>query len=1226
MNLEQIEDLSTIAFTPREKPPLQELFPQIVALLSEELEVNPVIRRTYISITEEHIPQADIFSLGVRRTINEDTKTMDLVISHSYIEFFSFILLREAYYCFLPIMLVNQRRIQVYINLIVEHRLRRHPSVEKWQGKIRKQIVDKEYKRRYGRVDKFLSSHSDKNENPIRFFIKYVRENATVLNEKRDLYTEIFAKFSFRQSRNLFNDEVVETIRIMYIIFEQVKIFNSIAEFGDLFSQLKANGTIETDLSKRKFLDNIRWLKNYSYVAPNYQMLYNQLGLEAYVLFIQFHPFVSRFPTHVNHILKNFPFLRYIRIHHSGFSYSAIGYIIMPKVYRRDLLETLKTLKQEGYTTEVKCIALKKAENNLNLNYFRAFHNLETLIKQDHRDYQKKYELSKKVVYESPDWNKNVFSPTHFDFLILDRIRYYSNSGLGFERRRKALRQIKSDYLNELLSKVAQINELKTNLMKLHNNASLKERFLTLIQSYKDKGAFFLKEFLEHILKKGRQFEHLIETHEIQSERELNKLLNASNIENFTTPSYDHPNLMEKYVKSKIMPLYFNDQKAYMEHLDVFSLYLNILNAFFELKIFAFKPIKKIIENKQHLTTIFKSKQKQLKRFHDQLKIKELSVDTVKSKLQSYLDREPPLIQPMMLTTISTVPLAKYNLVCMAKGKFGTQSKINDIKTLFPRSIICEGTDLLTNEAITFLDFFLPNPKINEKRILITNLNQIIGKKLLFLLRVNSFGIMEVFSLQDYYDHSKGGYFYTDQLFSEFMHLIRAIFPRIGGTSLSTSTVENKALHRNRPEMDLKALVSYEMSNRSRNSPEFHEQAFHRMVECNQHLGNIIKRKTKRRNVINEDFYETYIQGIKIVPQFQRFGFSKYYLWFKTPSISEIRLKTLLTNTFLDIHTLAEVNTSMNSYLLSYLFPFRSPNTSYLNWLRNTKRVFLEYFLVTPTFLTQILHFSRNIVPKGWDLKADKFLTYAQKRTIENNPTIVDRFVRQYSLNTTLDETFGPASDEFKALSEVYSDKSKNIRHYLGFDSHTHRVLTSMELLLDRRAVFPYFTLKRLNLKERIFMFLPEIDDRMYSRLVSIFSFFNYCFVYKIEGEYFIKGMNEVSSIHNGAIIELYLPECELHEFFRAFRELFSLLGLSEYAITYDLIDGSELISEAYGSLGVLDNYRPLTNLQWNEKDNKWMNIKLLNEHFEFLPIDLRGHSQLDNNKKEKRKKEKTEV
>ncbi len=49
----------------------------------------------------------------------------------------------------------------------------------------------------------------------------------------------------------------------------------------------------------------------------------------------------------------------------------------------------------------------------------------------------------------------------------------------------------------------------------------------------------------------------------------------------------------------------------------------------------------------------------------------------------------------------------------------------------------------------------------------------------------------------------------------------------------------------------------------------------------------------------------------------------------------------------------------------------------------------------------------------------------------------------------------------------------------------------------------------------------------------------------------------------------------------------------------------NNLIKNVYGNLSILDSYSPLRNLQWNEKDQKFMNFKLFGENFKANYPDL---------------------
>lgn len=362
------------------KKDLEHSFNSLLTSLSEELELKPVKSNIHIEKSKIHFPIEDIFSMGVRRGIEEEK--LHLTISSKYREFFPFILLREAYYCFLPLKALNIKQIKICINLIVEIKLESHPAIDKWKPLIRKHSIDRESKI-YERFGKFFKSNPDIPKNPIKFFFKYIRGNMRIITEETALDDKVFQEYLFKTSRNLYDDEIIETIRILIKIFYRIELFTTLSEYGELFTKFKRSGFIKTDLSLRKFQNNLRWLKKYSYIAPNYKVRYERLNMQPFVLVIQFHPFYASSKANIKRFLEHFPFLRYIRTQHTGFSLSSVGYIFIPRDYKRDLINFLNVMKAEKYVLNTYLIQLSNKENNLNLNYFREFHDREIIINRD---------------------------------------------------------------------------------------------------------------------------------------------------------------------------------------------------------------------------------------------------------------------------------------------------------------------------------------------------------------------------------------------------------------------------------------------------------------------------------------------------------------------------------------------------------------------------------------------------------------------------------------------------------------------------------------------------------------------------------------------------------------------------------------------------------------------------------------------------------------------------
>ena len=60
-----------------------------------------------------------------------------------------------------------------------------------------------------------------------------------------------------------------------------------------------------------------------------------------------------------------------------------------------------------------------------------------------------------------------------------------------------------------------------------------------------------------------------------------------------------------------------------------------------------------------------------------------------------------------------------------------------------------------------------------------------------------------------------------------------------------------------------------------------------------------------------------------------------------------------------------------------------------------------------------------------------------------------------------------------------------------------------------------------------------------------------------------------------------------------------------DYIILNDLVDGKKLLKSIYGGLDFLKSYNLLKNLEWNEQERRWMNLKVFTSKFEPIYPDL---------------------
>jgi len=212
--------------------------------------------------------------------------------------------------------------------------------------------------------------------------------------------------------------------------------------------------------------------------------------------------------------------------------------------------------------------------------------------------------------------------------------------------------------------------------------------------------------------------------------------------------------------------------------------------------------------------------------------------------------------------------------------------------------------------------------------------------------------------------------------------------------------------------------------------------------------------------------------------------------------------------------------------------------------------------------------------------------------------------IREFDLSEISDSSiYGPDTQEFKDLTQIYNTHSLDIKSHLGTKNYS--IINAITHLLEEKLIFPYLSLKNLDFQEKISIILPEIKQDSNEKILKIFSFFNLCRIYEIEGEFFIYGFNKERAFENGLLIELWFPKCEVDEFFNVFDLLFQYLGIKHYIILTDLVKGKTLLKSVYENIDFLKEYNPLLNLKWNDKDKIWMNHKLFAEKMEKIYPEL---------------------
>jgi len=521
------------------------------------------------------------------------------------------------------------------------------------------------------------------------------------------------------------------------------------------------------------------------------------------------------------------------------------------------------------------------------------------------------------------------------------------------------------------------------------------------------------------------------------------------------------------------------------------------------------------------------------------------------------------------------------------------------LKRYVPRVMALSGIEDLTGEKIMTIDMNIPN--INKKEYFVSCLFNLFQGNILKLNRYVDDGIYEGLDINEYYDFESQTFFYTSDLYEQYFKYITMIFgdklKKFEEYGIGTQQIFWSK------EKNINSLVKKIEYQKSKETPDFNLIKIKHLLLFNLNLESYLKNIEKLKEAKQQEFYRRYLSAIKFKPSFQKFGFSQYYLYIRPINIHEIDFKLLFTNSFQKVKYLASIDNT-NSLFIQFLFPYRNPNMAYINWLTKSKKIISEYCIFYIKNFYPILHFDYNLTPNGWDLNHSQFQSFAQK--ILFDPTFRSQISRPKHFSIEIPEKlemYPKDSQEFSDLTSIYSIKSVDIKSILG--TTQHKLSKTIRELIKRGLIFPYIKLKNLNFEEKIMIILPNIDKSAIPILIKIFSFFNYGFIYEIEGEYFIWDFDQVKTFTHGLMIKLYLPQYELKNFHRTFDKIFQYLKIEKYLVINNMIHGNNLLKEVYGDLKFMEEYNPLTNLKWNKKDKIWMNHKLFTEKFEPIYPDL---------------------
>jgi len=1186
---------------------LDKVFQRLFKDIQSYLNLKPFYKNIKVMIVKKEImnisQSEDIFSIGVNRY--KRNKTLAIEINEDYNKFLDFILLRETYNLFIPSGLKKHEMVQIVINKIVMIHLNKSPFLNDWRSIIRKNLEDydllsKGVTRLFesDRLEKFLKSpNTETPHDPIQFFFKYLRENISIISDKIDGIQELFFQefaYPIVQSEN--SDEIVESIRCIIEIFNNVKNYSEILRYKDYFQDLKESGEIETDLSQRKFTTNMDWIKKNSYIAPSYQLNWKAINVCLLSVFLRFNPLLNK--AKINTFINQLPFFVSPKVSYDSFAVDLSGYIVIPKIYLDDFYRFIEKLEDFGYIINHRCLLWNENRHNINLNYLREYSKIHRIINPNHSQYSERNEVEFTTDLGGNYYNNEL---SLLDFLVLDRIRFVSVTGLGFERRNDMLNEIKSDLINEIITERAKIKNLRNVLKNFREAANLTAELLQFLEANKNFGFFYIKtvlentltliNFIERVTKNNPQINEYSQFQDFVRKKHISQLIE----ENILFKKLHGKNAVFK----ELFILFSQSKKIYAQKIDVLKRFSDLINSCYKLKIFSLNSIKRMIVDQKVVTKIYKTKQVKLKEHYEKWKLYKITFQEVEKIIDKFLNSDPPIIKPLLINTIIFEEKDYLQLILIDSEN--TKMEMEKIKKYFPRVLINSARGLKSNENVIFVEISIPFMRKEEKEqfcsILYNNLKAdlLYGKSYLWSGRIPAL------SRKNFYDFNEKHFFYTKDLYKQFFLNVKQIF----GEILKPHQQKN-----NKPQDNFWSKEKHFVRlMRTMNDYDKHEnvdlslQDLTDLKNFNKCLKENLLNPDRFKNLKNDYFYKNYVKSIKCIPVFQHFGFEEFFLYLYPSDMESIDLKILLSNTFQKVKYPACIDGS-NSLFIKYIMPFGFPNKKYIHWLTKAKKIIREYIAFSLRKIHNILQFHSNLDFNGWIYDPDKFKIYMQN--VLFNPDYKENLPDTQIID--LEEipdprSFTPKSNEFESLNQIYSWQSIDLKYYLG--ANKYAMENHIKDLLKKGLIFPCLSLKNLGFQDVIYIILPNLKKETILVLIKVFSFFNIGYIYEIEGEFFISGFNNEVTFQNGLMIKLYFPKCELSEFERLFDLLFEYLDIDHSLILNDLVDGLNLIKSVFGNLDFLKSYNPLNNLKWNEKDKIWINHNIFSKEEGFIYPDL---------------------
>ena len=746
--------------------------------------------------------------------------------------------------------------------------LSKNPYLNEWKSVIRtkfelefKEFVSGiRYITHFDRLDRFFNYYSlDLSPNPIQFFFKYLNEHHGLAKSKSiDFNFILFKNYRENLTNLLKTNQMAETIYSIIKIFYRVKRYRNLLKYKNYFVSFKNQNLLQTNLSLRKFTESMDSIKK-NFISPSYQINWNALDVGVILIKLKFNPIIPQ--SKIDHVLMDLPFLISPKKSVNSFSVDYFGYLVLPSKYLNDSFELFKNLKDEKFLLDYEFLIRLSQTHILNLNYFKEEFSNKVIPNPNFKDYDERYIIKAHTEY-GEQFSKYPLSI--LDFLILDRIRWFSTSGLGFERNQESINFLKSDLFGEINSQRSFITKLKNLIKKIYINDDIRNEIVNLVKKYENLGFFNVKYKIGSLLGFINLLEHDKLDKKIQTTNEFKTFLGE--FLNSVEEILNYQRYLEISELKNLLKLYIDSKEKYNIKALAINYTADLLKICTSLKIFNLNWLIKILTDENMGYKLFITKQRVLHDIFEEYQIKEFNTKFLINKLDKFIENKPPIIFPTLINTISNNVESDYfqALIKDFPQFFEISSTLN---SLFPRTLFTKIRNLESNEIVYYLEFSLPPLKRKEKKQFVSILINIFNQNIVYGKNHIWSGIINLFSVKNFYDYEKKDFYYTKDLYSQYWKYINENIEMINKSSPVIKFEKQKIFWSD--SNDLFEFIKLVNIRKAQEHTLYDQNQLKKLTKFYKNLeANILDIKTFTVNK-NQPFFKNYIKAIKFFPVFQ---------------------------------------------------------------------------------------------------------------------------------------------------------------------------------------------------------------------------------------------------------------------------------------------------------------------------------------------------------------------